>query len=151
MSQRVGHMMVALVITTVLMSGCNPSDDAPVSDLQRLQGTWVGKEVGKEGEVKVVISDDTIHFTGASPQEWYKGTMVLNEETTPKQADVTISECAMWNYVGKISKAIYKREELSIELTLAGSEPGDESRPSTFEPSAGTRVFHLTASVLSVN
>jgi len=142
MKKKAGPMMVALVITTVLLSGCNSSKDATVSDREKLQGTWVGKELGQEGEVKVIFSADTIDFKGAHPQEWYKGTAVLNEELTPKQADFSISECPMPNYVGKLSKAIYRLEENA--LTLAGSEPGDENRPSSFEPSGGTRVFQFT-------
>ena len=142
MSKKVGPIMVALVITTVLMSGCSSSDDAPVSDREKLQGTWVGKELGREGEVRIIFSGDTIDFKGASPQEWYKGTGVLHEELTPKQGDFTITECPMPDYVGKLTKAIYKIEENT--LTLAGSEPGDENRPSSFEPSGGARVFQLT-------
>ena len=142
MKKKAGPMMVALVITTVLMSGCISSDDAPVSDREKLQGTWVGKELGQEGEVRVIFSGDTIDFKGAHPQEWYKGTAVLNETLTPKQADFTISECPMPSFVGKLSKAIYTLE--GNTFTLAGSEPGDENRPNSFDPSGGTRVFELT-------
>ena len=130
---------VALVITTVLMSGCNSTDDTPVSDVEKLQGTWVGKELGQEGEVKLIFSGNSIDFKGAGPQEWYKGNAVFNEESTPKQADFTISECPAPDYVGKIAKGIYKLEDGTF--TLAGSEPGNESRPSSFDPSGGTRVF----------
>lgn len=145
-----GPMATALLFTAVSLSGCGSAQEAPVSDLDRLQGTWVGTELGREGEVKVVISGDTIHFIGANPQEWYKGTMTLHEESNPRQADYTISECAMPEYVGKISKGIYKLDEGTDALTLAGSEPGDESRPSTFEPSGGTRIFDLALQVLPV-
>jgi len=134
-------MAVALVITTVLVCGCNSTEDTSISDLEKLQGTWVGKELGQDGEAKLIFSGDTIDFKGAHPQEWYKGTAVINAELTPRQADFTISECAMPDFVGKIAKAIYKLEEGT--LTLAGSKPGDESRPSGFDPSGGTRVFQF--------
>ncbi len=134
-------MPVALVITAVLMCGCNSTDDTPISDLEKLQGTWVGKELGQDGEAKIVFSGDTIDFKGAHPQEWYKGIATINATLTPRQADFVISECAMPAFVGKIAKAIYKLEEST--LTLAGSEPGDESRPTSFDPSGGTRVFQF--------
>ncbi|MBW2174600.1 MAG: hypothetical protein JRF64_08175, partial [Deltaproteobacteria bacterium] len=67
-------MAVALVITTVLMCGCNSTEDTPTSDLEKLQGTWVGKELGQDGEAKLIFSGDTIDFKGVHPQEWYKGT-----------------------------------------------------------------------------
>jgi len=134
-------MPVALVITTVLMCGCNSPDDTSVTDLNKLQGTWVGKELGRDGEARIIFSGETIDFKGAHPQEWYKGIAVINTELTPRQADFTISECAMPDYVGKIAKAIYKLEEST--LTLAGSEPGNESRPTSFDPSEGIRVFQF--------
>jgi uncharacterized protein (TIGR03067 family) len=123
------------------MSGCNQNKNTPVSDWDKLQGTWVGTESGREGEVKVIYSDKTIEFQGANSQEWYKGTGVLIEDSTPSQADYTITECAMMNYVGKISKVIYKLEENT--LVFAGSEPGNEMRPTSFVPSGGSRVFNL--------
>jgi len=140
-------MVVVLVVTAVLMSGCGSKEEtpAPVSDRETLQGTWVGAEVGQDGQAKVVFTDNTIHFTGTHPQEWYKGTMVLNEETTPKQGDFTISECPLQDYVGKVAKAIYKLE--GDTLTMAGSEPGDETRPAGFDGTDGTRVFQFTRQV----
>jgi uncharacterized protein (TIGR03067 family) len=134
-------MAVALVVTTVLMCGCNSTDETPISDMEKLQGTWVGKELGQDGEAKVIFSGDTIDFKGAHPQEWYKGTAVINAEMTPSQADFTISECVVPDYIGKIAKAIYKFEEST--LTLAGSEPGNESRPTSFDPSERIRVFQF--------
>jgi len=136
-----GPMAVAMAITTALMGGCSSTDDTPMSDLEKLQGTWVGEELGRQGEARLVFAGNRIDFKGPFPQEWYRGNAVLNEESTPKQADFIISECPMPNYVGKIAKAIYKLEEST--LTLAGSEPGNESRPVSFDPSGGTRVFQF--------
>lgn len=142
MKNHFSPMAVALVSITLFVSGCDSTEDTSISDLEKLQGTWVGKELGQEGEVKIIFSGKSIDFKGAHPQEWYKGTAVLNQELSPKQADFTISECGLPDYVGKISKAIYRLEEST--LTLAGSEPGDEKRPSSFDPSGGNRVFQLT-------
>jgi uncharacterized protein (TIGR03067 family) len=131
-------------MTFVLVAGCDSADDKAIPDIQKLQGTWVGTELGREGEVTLTFSGNSIDFKGASDQEWYKGLAVLNEELTPKQADFTIEECPAPNYVGKIAKAIYKLED--GVLTLAGSEPGSETRPVSFDadPSGEVRVFEFT-------
>ena len=142
MKNHFSPMAVALVSIALFVSGCNPTEDTSIPDLDKLQGTWVGKELSQEGEVKIIFSGNSIDFKGAHPQEWYKGNAVLNQELSPKQADFTISECAVPDYVGKVSKAIYRLE--GSTLTLAGSEPGDETRPSSFDPSGGGRVFQLT-------
>ncbi len=139
-----GPTAIALVMISVLMTGCNSAGDKAIPDIQKLQGTWVGTESGREGEVTLVFAGDKLDFKGASPQEWYKGSAVLNEELAPKQVDFTIEECPAPNYVGTISKAIYKLDD--GVLTLAGSEPGDETRPDSFgsDPSGRIRVFEFT-------
>ncbi len=139
-----GSTAIALVMTFVLMAGCSSMGDKAVPDIQKLQGTWVGTELGREGEVTLLVTENKMDFKGAHPQEWYKGSIVLNEEPEPKQADFTIEECPAANYVGTIAKTIYKLED--GVLTMAGSEPGTEPRPDSFDsdPSGATRVFELT-------
>ena len=46
-------MALAFVITSILFCGCNSKDDKSSSELTSLHGTWVGKELGRDGEVKV--------------------------------------------------------------------------------------------------
>ena len=135
-------LVIAFAIATVLVCGCNSLDNAPISDIEKLQGTWVGQELGREGKVTIVLSGNTIEFQGAHPQERYKGTMTLYEDRSPKQADFTITECSFPAYIGKISKTIYTLE--GSTFTFAGSEPGTETRPSSFDASGVNRVFQLT-------
>ena len=128
-------------VPTVPVMGRNSTDDTTVSGLDKLQGTWVGNELGREGEVKWTFSGNSFDFKGANPQEWIKGSWILSEERVPKQADFTVKECSVAWFEGKTAKGIYELKNES--LILAASAPGDETRPSNFEPSGEARVFQL--------
>lgn len=112
------------------------------SDISELQGTWVGSEVGREGQVVMVFSGKLISFQGAFPQEWYKGIGILDEDRSPKHADFLIEDCGVEDFIGKQSRAIYKIDDDGI-LMFAGAMPGDDNRPSVFHPGGGVRVFRL--------
>ncbi|MFC1763449.1 protein kinase [Planctomycetota bacterium] len=126
-------------VTIVPVMDRNSTDDTTVSDLDRLQGTWVGNELGQGGEVKWTLSGNRVHYVLG--QAWHKGTFVLNEESSPKQADFTIKESFMAEFVGQTAKCIYELKNTSLKL--AGSHPGVETRPSDFEPSDYGFVFQL--------
>ena len=109
------------------------------SDSAALQGSWTGREVGREtqGVCHLTITGKNLDFRGADSREWYKGTFVLHPDQSPKQLVGTISDCAEPKYVGKTVNAIYRLDEGT--LTLTGNEPGDPEMPSGFEgPSART-------------
>lgn len=142
MQRRTISLAITFAITAALVGGCGSQEEATQSDIEKLQGTWVGQELGRDGQVTIVFSGDTIAFQGAQPQENYKGTVVLYEDQSPKQADFTITECSFPDYVGAVSKTIYKLD--GNTFTFAGAEPGTETRPSSFEASGGNRVFQLT-------
>jgi uncharacterized protein (TIGR03067 family) len=112
------------------------------SDSALLQGTWTGQEIGgsASGSPSLVIAGTTIEFHGATPQEWYKATFTLREDTNPKQFDAILTECSFPQYVGKIGRAIYKLED--GKLTLTGNEPGNPIVPSSFD-APGARQFIL--------
>ena len=57
-----------------------------------------------------------LEFHGANPQEWYKATFTLREDTTPKQLEAVVTECPVARYVGKTAHAIYKIETASLRL-----------------------------------
>lgn len=103
------------------------------SDAAMLQGKWVGQEVGREsdGSCSLAISGKNMEFHGANPQEWYKGTISLLENSSPKQVVVAITGCAEPKYVGEASHAIYRIENGALHIT--GNEPGDPEAPSGFE------------------
>jgi len=130
-------VMVAMGLAVI---GCRKSDDSSPSDMTALQGAWVGNEAGEQGnQCKLIIQGDTLEFRGPNPQEWYKGTFVLDEQAQPKAIDVHIHECGLPEYVDKVAKAIYSIEQGTF--TLAGNEPGSQTRPVAFGPDVRTFVF----------
>ena len=132
------------VIMVVSLGGCKSEPEPPVevSDMDKLQGTWVGTESGNsEGQWTLIISEAKVDVNGPGPED-YSGTMKLNTEVEPKQADFLIEDCAVQQYVGTTSLAIYKIE--GDTFTMAGNEPGSTDRPAQFEGGGGTRLFVLT-------
>jgi uncharacterized protein (TIGR03067 family) len=104
-----------------------------------LQGAWVGTEVGgPEGECRLTVTGNSMKFQGARAEEGYEAKLTLKLDTTPKRAAVLIEKCPAPQYVNKTANFIYKVEQKT--LTLAGSEPGSEKVPTSFEPSADNPV-----------
>ena len=116
---------------------------AAVDATKELQGTWEGVEKGREdaGTCTLTVAEKTIHFQGANPQEWYKGTFTLPDGADPQQLIGTIAECAQPDFVGKNAAAIYKIENGTI--TIVANRPGVADAPKTFEGGEGTRTFIL--------
>jgi uncharacterized protein (TIGR03067 family) len=133
-------LIAVMVAMGLAVLGCGKSDDSAPSDMAALQGTWIGHAAGEQGnECRLIVEADTLEFRGPNPQEWYKGTFVLDEQAQPKAIDVHIHECGLSKYLDKVAKAIY-----SIELntfTMAGNEPGSQTRPAAFGPDVRTFVF----------
>ena len=113
---------------------------APASDSVTFQGTWNGREMGRqtEGACYFMMSGNALEFQGVNTNEWYKGTFVLREDTNPKQLVGTITECPDPKFVGKAVYAIYRIEEGT--LTLTGNAPGNPEPPSSFD-APGSRKF----------
>ena len=108
-----------------------------------LQGTWTGHEAGAggPGSVSIVIQGTNLEFHGANPQEWYKGTFTLREDTNPKQLVGVVTDCPAPQYVGKTSYAIYELKD--GKFTLVGNEPGNPKVPDGFD-APGSRKFVFT-------
>jgi len=141
----IGIVVCLVGIMVVSVGGCKGKSDAPVevSDIETLQGTWVGKEVGnKGGEWTFVILGTKIDMKGPGP-EGYSGTLKLNEKVEPKHADFVVEKCAFERYVGTTALGIYKIE--GEKFTMAANEPGATVRPSVFKGGLGdTRLFTFT-------
>ena len=133
----------ALIICVVLLSGCKKGKPVAENDadIDLMQGTWKGAEVGREGEWILIIAGEKITVDGPGPED-YVGTLALDETTTPKSVVLTIDECGFEQYIGAKANNLYKIED--GKLTIAGTEPGSGMIPSSFEPGNGTRVFELT-------
>ena len=102
-----------------------------------LQGRWKGSNTAHPGqECTVDISGDKIEYRGADPNDWLRGTFVLNENANPKQIDVTILEPAR-----SFIHCIYQAGREGI--TIAAAEHGSSVRPVGFAPGPQVDVLEL--------
>ena len=131
--------MIFICGLAILAAGCSTLNN---TDSASLQGTWTGKEVGREteGMCALHISGDVLEFRGADTNEWYKATFTLQEDKAPKQLTGAITECPAPEYRGKTVHAIYRIE--AGTLTISGNEPGNPEVPARFD-APGTRQFVL--------
>jgi uncharacterized protein (TIGR03067 family) len=111
-----------------------------VPDMNALQGTWSGQEIGASGPATMSIFRDALAFRGADPAEWYKGNFTLRVDTFPKQLYIVITDCSEPQFIGKTAHAIYKLE--GDTFTVTGNEPGERSFPASFD-AATSREFVL--------
>ena len=142
----VAGVVVLLAAGTAIVAVKAPHRSAAAvkapSDTTVLQGTWVAQEKGgAAGESMLTIEGSNIDFHGANPDEWYKATFTLREDTTPKQLIAVITDCPAASYVGKTSYAIYQIQDSTF--TFVGSEPGKPNPPVGFDAPGG-RKFVLT-------
>jgi len=135
MSSRCVTAVSALAL--LLVAGCSST-----SDLQRLQGTWTGKEKAQGIECKMVVTGNLVDFTAQSGTH-YKGTIALDEKAVPKAADYTVTESGSPRYIGKTTRAIYEIKD-DGKVILSANEPGVDARPTSFDPSTGMPVFEMT-------
>ena len=122
--------MIVLCSSVILASGCSKSHK---QDSLTLQGTWSGSEVGGniEGSPSLILDGTKLEFHGANPHEWYKATFSLREDTTPKQIEGVVTDCAFPKYVGKTFHGIYKIED--GKFTLTANKPGNPAVPASFD------------------
>ncbi len=134
-------LAIVLLSAGLIIHGCGGSEDSAKKDQQLIQGTWVGTAAGMDTEITMTISGSNFDMKTTDSTVWYKGTFVLNEKVTPKQADFKINECNIEQYVGTTAKGIYKIE--NDTLTIAANEPGAEARPTDFVANEQIQVFTL--------
>ena len=132
--------MIALCSAGILVSGCAKSHKP---DSLTLQGTWSGQEVraNAQGSPSLVLEGTKFEFHGANPNEWYKATFSLREDTNPKQIDIVVTDCVFTKYVGKTAHGIYKIED--GKFTFAANEPGNPAVPTSFDAKSA-REFVFT-------
>lgn len=135
------HIKTTLMLVSccvgMLASGCSKS---PTTDASILRGKWIGQEVGAKsaGSPSLTLAGTTLEFHGANPQEWYKGTYTLREDTNPKQLDAVVTDCPVSKYVGLTAHAIYKIED--GKLTLTGNAPGNAAVPASFAAQGARQI-----------
>jgi len=135
------HETFVICMTIVLLAGltgCKKQEANKISDTDRIQGTWKGKELVNDGEWTLVIAGEQITVDGPGPED-YTGTIILDETTSPKSVRLTILECAVEQYIGAIANGIYKFE--NDKLFIAASEPGSNTIPTSFAGGGNIRFF----------
>ena len=131
-------LKTVLISFGILALACSKSH---TSDSSVLHGAWNGQEVGAktQGSPSLIFEGTTLEFHGANPQEWYKATFTLREDTAPKQLDAVVTECPVPKYVGKTAHAIYKIED--GKFTLTGNEPGNPAVPTSFDARGARQII----------
>jgi hypothetical protein len=78
------HLSVVVALCVVSASIANCAE--PAKTLEVLQGTWTGKETGREdaGVCKLKIEGNKMHFEGWHEKEWYKGTFKITSDQKHK-------------------------------------------------------------------
>ena len=107
---------------------------AEESDLERLQGTWVGVVVGQEEEGKVTMTfeKEKVEFQRENSQEWYKGEIEFGgKDEKPKKIYATIKDCPVKEFIDKVCNGIYKLDDKSLMITAA--PPGSDHEPKDFD------------------
>jgi RNA polymerase sigma factor (sigma-70 family) len=107
---------------------------------QGLQGHWRGLNTAHPGVTCTLnISGDQFEYRGSEPNDWLRGTFVLNESAKPKQMDVTILEPALES--SKMILIVYQLK--GDKITLAAAPHGSSRRPVEFTPSPQVDVLEF--------
>ncbi len=133
-------MLSLCLVLAAALAGTTGCSKTPKPDAKVVQGTWKGQEPNATASSSLVMTGTNLEFHGANPQEWYKGSYTLRDDTNPKQMIVVITECADPKYVGKTSYAIYQIQDGM--MTISAHEPGDTNVPASFDgPTVRKIVF----------
>lgn len=108
------------------------------AETEEIEGVWIIEK--KSGEVLTIeFSGQESRFSLSGAEEWYEGTYSVQSSTHPKQLDLHITKCSNPAYAGKTALYIYTFDDEA--LTLSGSEPGNPTRPLSFEDSDNTARY----------
>jgi len=104
---------------------------------QSVQGHWTGSSTAHPGQTCTLnISGDQIEYRGADPNDWLRGTFVVNENSDPKQINVVILEPAKSSVFG-----IYQMS--GDKMTIAVAPHGMSQRPINFTPGPQVDVLAM--------
>jgi RNA polymerase sigma factor (sigma-70 family) len=110
------------------------------SATQSLQGHWTGSNTAHPGaNCTLNIAGDEFEYRGAEPNDWVRGTFVLNEGAEPKRMDVTVTGPASES--GKTIFLIY--QITGNRITLAAGPHGSGQRPVDFTPGPQVDVLEF--------
>lgn len=115
-----------------------------ISANQPLKGHWTGSNTAHPGQTCTVnVSGDQIEYRGTDPNDWLLGTFVLNENSEPKQINITIkSDGTLPNPPAKnFIAGIYELQ--GDKITIAVAPHGSSVRPVNFTPGPQVDVLEL--------
>jgi len=123
----------------MLMAGFSKSAN------QSLQGHWTGSNTAHPGKTcTVTISGDQIEYRGADPNDWLRGTFVLDDNSMPQQLNITILDEAnkkLGEPANSFVFGIYQIDGNKITIAVAPHE--SNLRPMNFTPGSGVDVLEL--------
>ena len=130
---------LATVCLSLLASAPSSAQTTNLSD--ELQGTWLGEEVNSKSADTwtMTVMGNSLRLDGPGKVEWYDSPITLAPNESPKQLEVSISECPVAEFVGKSSRLIYKIE--GDTLTMVGNKPGVPHAPKDFNGDENSRRF----------
>jgi len=107
------------------------------AELQLLQGTWEGAEMGDRSsheKITITITGNSFHFH-RDTNFWFETTITLPAGTDPKQLYATIKGCppSQGDSIGKVVGAIFKIEDGTLTLATGGGDSSPEGTPKSFE------------------
>ena len=105
------------------------------TELQPLQGTWKGIEVGNQYQkITITITGNSFHFH-RDTNFWFQTTITLPANTNPKQLHATIKGCppSQTDSIGKVVGAIFKIEDGTLTIATGGDGADAEGTPKRFE------------------
>jgi uncharacterized protein (TIGR03067 family) len=131
--------IVCIITSFIANAGEQLTDDASravdlptAPELQLLQGTWEGVDVGDPSHQKITITitDNSLHFY-RDENFWFDTTFTLSAGTEPKQLHATVKESANGDAKGEVVGAIFEIEDGTFTLASYGTD--NEDPPKTFD------------------
>ena len=108
----------------------------------KLQGKWVGPEVGADaGEWTFAFADSILTATGPNPGEYYKGRITYIDDEKFNKIEVTFTDASEPAAVGMMTTVIYKIEK--NKMTFVAGDPEYGTVPASFEKKWDVRFFKL--------
>jgi len=94
-------------------------------ELQLLQGTWEGVQVGDEAyqKITITIASNSLHFD-RDTNFWFETTITVPAGKDPKQLHATIKACppSQGASIGQVVRALFKIEDGTLTLATIGDD-----------------------------